>query len=114
VSPRPLVSVSALTIADYLLWTWSVSTNHEVISLLAGLTLLPLLLAAISLLVLHAARRLTERARRRAAQAVAAHEAAAARRERAGQNARQPKRPLEQAPVSSPATAETRSRTIAA
>jgi hypothetical protein len=45
VSHRPLVFVAGLTSGDYLLWNWSLSGNHEVLALVAGLTL-PLLALA--------------------------------------------------------------------
>jgi len=42
---RPLVFVSGLTVADYLLWNWSLGGDHDVLTLVSGLTL-PLLAAA--------------------------------------------------------------------
>ena len=42
VSHRPLVFVSGLTVSDYLLWSWSLGGNHEVLALVSGLTLPPL------------------------------------------------------------------------
>ena len=44
-SHRPLVFVSGLTVGDYLLWNWSLNSNHDVIALVSGLTLPPLALA---------------------------------------------------------------------
>jgi hypothetical protein len=64
VSHRPLVFVSGLTVGDYLLWDWSSSANHEVIALLSGLTLLPLLLAMLAMLTLTIARAIAGRALR--------------------------------------------------
>jgi hypothetical protein len=51
-----LVPLLALTGVDYALWDWSIADGHDILSLVAGLTLLPL--AAISLggLVLAGAR----------------------------------------------------------
>ena len=51
-SHRPLVFVTGLTVADYLLWNWSLGGNHEVIALVSGLTLPPLALATLWLLAL--------------------------------------------------------------
>jgi hypothetical protein len=45
VSHRPLAIVSGLTIGDYLLWNWSLNANHDVLSLISGLTLPPLVIA---------------------------------------------------------------------
>jgi hypothetical protein len=50
VSHRPLATVSGLTIGDYLLWTWSLNANHDVLSLVSGLTLPPLAIALVWLL----------------------------------------------------------------
>jgi hypothetical protein len=56
VSRRPLVSVSAITLGDYLLWNWSLKGDHGVLALIAGLTLPPLVLACLWLLTLTLAR----------------------------------------------------------
>ncbi|HYM54547.1 MAG TPA: hypothetical protein VES97_04240 [Solirubrobacteraceae bacterium] len=53
---RPLVFVSGLTLGDYLLWNWSLNSNHDVLALVSGLTLPPLAVACLWLLVLSAAR----------------------------------------------------------
>jgi hypothetical protein len=50
VSYRPLAFVSVLTLGDYLLWNWSLNANHDVLALVSGLTLPPLLLACAWLL----------------------------------------------------------------
>ena len=42
-----LVFLLVLTAGDYVLWDWSIADGHDVVSLVAGLTLLPL--AAVSL-----------------------------------------------------------------
>jgi hypothetical protein len=47
----PLALVSLLAAGDYLLWNWSLSANHDVLALVAGLTLPPLLVALAWLLV---------------------------------------------------------------
>ncbi len=72
-SHRPLVFVSGLTVADYLLWNWSLNSNHDALALVFGLTLPPLAVASLWLLSLsiarviaRSARRPTERAGRRA------------------------------------------------
>jgi hypothetical protein len=44
--------VSGLTIGDYLLWNWSLNSNHDVLALVSGLTLPPLAVAALWMLVL--------------------------------------------------------------
>jgi hypothetical protein len=62
VSHRTLVPVAGFALGDYLLWNWSVNANHEVISLIAGLTLLPLLVAVVWLLALTIARLLARSA----------------------------------------------------
>ncbi len=41
------MSLLVLTAADYALWDWSIAEGHDIVSLVAGLTLLPL--AAVSL-----------------------------------------------------------------
>jgi hypothetical protein len=64
VSHRPLVFLSGLTLGDYLLWSWSLNGNHDVIALVAGLTLPPLAVACIWLLALSVARVLASTARR--------------------------------------------------
>jgi hypothetical protein len=44
---RALVPLLVLTGVDYALWDWSIANGHDIVSLVAGLTLLPL--AALSL-----------------------------------------------------------------
>lgn len=44
---RALVPLLVLTTIDYALWDWSIANSHDITSLVAGLTLLPL--AALSL-----------------------------------------------------------------
>jgi hypothetical protein len=60
---RPLAIVSVLAGGDYLLWNWSLQGNHDVLALIAGLTLPPLAIALICLLVLNTARLLARAAR---------------------------------------------------
>jgi hypothetical protein len=64
VSHRPLALVSGLTAGDYLLWNWSLTNGHDVLALIAGLTLLPLGAAWVWLLTLSMARLLARSARR--------------------------------------------------
>jgi hypothetical protein len=51
-----LAFLLVLTVADYLLWNWSIAGGHDVISLVTGLTLLPLGTVSIAQLALGAAR----------------------------------------------------------
>ncbi len=41
--PRVLLPLLVLTAGDYLLWQWSIAGAHDILSLLAGFTLVPLL-----------------------------------------------------------------------
>jgi hypothetical protein len=61
---RPLALVSALGVGDYLLWNWSLSHSHDVLALISGLTLPPLVIAALWLLALSVARLLARSTRR--------------------------------------------------
>ncbi len=54
--PRALAFLLVLTVADYMLWNWSIAGGHDIVSLVAGLTLLPLGTVSIAQLVLGAAR----------------------------------------------------------
>ena len=63
-SHRPLVFFSGLTVADSLLWNWSLNSNHDVLALVSGLTLPPLAVASLWLLSLTVARLLARAARR--------------------------------------------------
>jgi membrane protein implicated in regulation of membrane protease activity len=53
---RALVFLLVLTAGDYLLWDWSIADGHDIVSLVAGLTLLPLAAVSLSGLVLAGAR----------------------------------------------------------
>ena len=55
---RALVSLLVLTAADYVLWDWSIAEGHDIVSLVAGLTLLPLAAVSLGGLVLAGARAL--------------------------------------------------------
>ncbi len=63
-SLRPLVFVIGLTVGDYLLWNWSLNGNHDVLALVAGLTLPPLAVACVWLAAVSVARLLASKARR--------------------------------------------------
>jgi hypothetical protein len=56
VSLRPLALCSGLTLCDYLLWNWSLNSNHDVLALVSGLSLPPLAVACVWLLALSVAR----------------------------------------------------------
>jgi hypothetical protein len=53
---RVLPFLLALTVADYALWDWSIADGHDIVSLVSGLTLLPLAAATLALLAVGAAR----------------------------------------------------------
>ncbi len=64
---RPLVFVSGLTFGDYLLWNWSLNGNRDLLALVSGLTLPPLLVACLWLLALSIGRLIARTTRRPAA-----------------------------------------------
>lgn len=66
-SHRALLTVFALTVADFVLWHWSLGANRDVLALVSGLTLPPLVAALIWMLALNLARLLARGARRPAA-----------------------------------------------
>jgi hypothetical protein len=51
-----LAFLLVLTVADYMLWNWSIAGGHDIVSLAAGLTLLPLGTVSIAQLALAAGR----------------------------------------------------------
>ncbi len=53
---RALPLLLVLTVCDYVLWNWSIAGGHDILSLISGLTLLPLAAATLALLALGAAR----------------------------------------------------------
>jgi hypothetical protein len=101
---RPLAAVLLLSLVDYALWNWSLGAGHDLLALVAGLALIPLLIVLAWLVFLSAtrlaggaARRIhtgaATRARRRVAATSAgagpAEPADAARRAAAGATARE-------------------------
>jgi hypothetical protein len=105
VSHRPLATVTGLTIGDYLLWNWSLNTNHDVLALVSGLTLPPLTIACVWLLALTAARLIARRSRGRAQRATEQRPRVSVAAEQAPAQARA---------VSASAASARRSRKIAA
>ena len=75
---RPLAIVSGITLGDYLLWDWSLKNNHDVLAVVAGLTLPPIALAWLWLLMVTLVR-LTARSTRRSTQRAAGRRARSAR-----------------------------------
>jgi hypothetical protein len=49
---RALPLLLALTVADYALWDWSIADGHDIVSLVAGLTLLPLAALTLGMLAI--------------------------------------------------------------
>jgi hypothetical protein len=84
VSHRPLALVSGLTLGDYLLWNWSLNGNHDVLALVAGLTLPPLAIAFVWLLALTVGRLIARSTRRSSARGRAARASAGRRPSHAG------------------------------
>lgn len=87
---RPLAVVSLLALADYLLWNWSLAGSHDILALVAGLTLVPLLIALAWLFVRSTTSLVAEAARRARVRTAARGEA---RRARAGESSPGPLRP---------------------
>lgn len=81
---RALPLLLALTAADYALWDWSIADGHDIVSLVSGLTLLPLAAATLAMLAVGGAR-LVELALERSS---GRHNASAAGRGRAAQHRR--------------------------
>jgi hypothetical protein len=99
---RPLALVALLSLGDYLLWNWSLNGNHDVVALIAGTTLVPLLIALVWLLALGSARLVAGAARQARARASARAGAfAEARSRRSG--SRPSARDLRAAAASDPA-----------
>ena len=53
---RFVAFVAGLTLGDYLLWNWSLAGNHDVVALVAGLSMPALVIALVWMLVVSAAR----------------------------------------------------------
>ncbi len=85
---RSLAVVGVLALGDYLLWNWSVGANHDVVAQVAGMTLIPLLIAFTWLAVVAAARLLAHAAQLPKAGAGARAGGGAGRDARAGGRAR--------------------------
>ncbi|HWX45858.1 MAG TPA: hypothetical protein VNY52_11115 [Solirubrobacteraceae bacterium] len=60
----PLAIVVLLALGDYLLWNWSLGANHDIVALVSGMTLIPLLIALVWLLVLAVAHLIARTAQR--------------------------------------------------
>ncbi len=60
---RSLAVVSVLALGDYLLWNWSLGANHDVVALVAGMILIPLLIAVAWLVVVAIVRLLARAAK---------------------------------------------------
>jgi hypothetical protein len=93
---RPLAAVAVLSLADYLLWNWSLAGGHDILALIAGLTLVPLLIALLWLLAVAGTRLLAELTRRARARS-AANTAARRAGRRAGSSSAGPLRATGQA-----------------
>jgi hypothetical protein len=106
---RPLAIVSLLALADYLLWNWSLGGSRDILALVAGLTLVPLLIAVAWLLVRDTTRLLAKTARRTRARPAATATRAGAARARAGR----PRRGALRATAASRSTSEPRAVTSA-
>jgi len=65
----PLGVALLLAGGDYLLWSWSLASDHNVLALFCGLTLAPLSISLLWLALLSATRMLRRDARRSAAAA---------------------------------------------
>jgi hypothetical protein len=90
VSHRPLALVSGLTVGDYLLWNWSLNGNHDVLALVAGLTLPPLTVAWLWLFALSLARLISRAGRRSSIHAYERRQADRDARRAAGGSAQTP------------------------
>jgi hypothetical protein len=53
---RVLPLLLAVVAADYALWDWSIASGHDIVSLVAGLTLLPMATLALGMLAVAGAR----------------------------------------------------------
>jgi hypothetical protein len=77
-----------LALGDYLLWNWSLGANHDILALVSGMTLIPLLIALAWLVFLFVARLIAHTAHRPRTGALArAGSSAGTRRSTAGRSA---------------------------
>jgi hypothetical protein len=81
---RSLAVVGVLALGDYVLWNWSVGANHDVVALITGVALIPLLIALAWLMVVAVARLLAHVAQRPRANGTGVRAAVAGRDARAG------------------------------
>jgi hypothetical protein len=56
---RAVAILLAGTAGDYLLWDWSIASSHDILSLVSGLTLLPLAALSVGVVALAGARGLS-------------------------------------------------------
>lgn len=113
-SHRPLALVSGLTVGDYLLWNWSLNHNRDVLALVSGLTLPPLVVVCVWLLALSLAR-LLARAPRRSATHAARGRAGAEREQSHRASGSSPTAgPVDQPAISATSSSAAPSRKIAA
>lgn len=68
---RSLAVVVLLALGDYLLWNWSLGANHDIVALVSGMTLIPLLIALAWLLVVAVVRLIAHTTRRSSAGVIA-------------------------------------------
>jgi hypothetical protein len=85
---RSLAVVGVLAFGDYMLWNWSVGANHDIVALVAGVTLIPLLIALAWLLVVAVARLLAHAAQHTRASGTGSRATTASRDARAGGRSR--------------------------
>jgi hypothetical protein len=103
VSARPLFYVAGLTLADYVLWRWSLSNHHDTLSTISGLSVVPLGAACLWLFALAVMRLIARHTRLPARRA--------RRRPAAGQEAA---RPGQAATGGSPALEQAHARSTSA
>jgi hypothetical protein len=60
----PLAIIALLALGDYLLWNWSLGANHDILALVSGMTLIPMLIALGWLIVLALAHLIARTAQR--------------------------------------------------
>ena len=110
---RPLAFLSGLTVGDYLLWTWSLNGNHDVLALVSGLTLPPLVIASLWLLALSLARFIARSSPRSRVQSARRHAAAMEEQAQPALGSTPTAGPVEETPVSAGTSAPTRGKLAA-